>query len=803
MTATCHHCGAPVAEQPLTAMLEGKPRPVCSSACQSTAEWIDGRGLTDYYRLRRGPSHKPDADAGADTEAWRDPRLARHVLRPLSGKRSEVCLLVDGIRCGGCAWLIERTLKGLPGVQSVQVNAMTRRTRIVFEPQRTPLPRLLEALASAGYQPRPLDARALDDARRDESRQLLKRLLVAGFGMMQAMMFALVLYLGPDNEIQGATLALFRWLGFLVASPVVLYSARPFFAGALQAWRGRHLNMDVPIALAIAVIYSASFIQCLLGGAEVYFDSVTMLIFFLLTGRYLEMRARHRALDHTDALARLTPSWAEKLDGNDQPQRVALNELVPGDRVRVRDGGSIPADGVLLDSRARIDESLLSGESRPVEKRAGDKVIAGSVVQGQAILLQVTHCGEDTFLANLAGLATRAQTERPRLARAGEKTASRFVLRVLGLTVLTAMVWATLDPSRLLDACLAVLVVSCPCAFALAVPAAITRSLSVLARQGVLVLRPDGLEILAGVDRAVFDKTGTLTEPSVSVTAVDDSIDPDTALLWAASLSDTSEHPLSRAFANGNARTLLPTQHARVLPGLGITGTIAGRALRLGRGDFATGGGEGQDDLVLAEDGRTLARFQVHEKIRADARELIDSLAAQGIESEILSGDAQARVAEVASQLGVSAWRGRCLPADKLARIGELRRAGHRVLVVGDGSNDAPVLAGADVSIALSSGSDLAQAQADIVLCSGRLVAIAESRAVARTTLRVLAQNQRWALSYNLCAMPLAAIGWVPPWLAAIGMSTSSLVVVLNALRIDRKRTTTDPVPVSPEGARV
>lgn len=236
------------------------------------------------------------------------------------------------------------------------------------------------------------------------------------------------------------------------------------------------------------------------------------------------------------------------------------------------------------------------------------------MVQGQAILLQVTHCGEDTFLANLAGLATRAQTERPRLARAGEKTASRFVLRVLGLTVLTAMVWATLDPSRLLDACLAVLVVSCPCAFALAVPAAITRSLSVLARQGVLVLRPDGLEILAGVDRAVFDKTGTLTEPSVSVTAVDDSIDPDTALLWAASLSDTSEHPLSRAFANGNARTLLPTQHARVLPGLGITGTIAGRALRLGRGDFATGGGEGQDDLVLAEDGRTLARFQVHEK---------------------------------------------------------------------------------------------------------------------------------------------------------------------------------------------
>jgi Cu2+-exporting ATPase len=255
--------------------------------------------------------------------------------------------------------------------------------------------------------------------------------------------------------------------------------------------------------------------------------------------------------------------------------------------------------------------------------------------------------------------------------------------------------------------------------------------------------------------------------------------------------------------ANSNDRALLPAHHARVLPGLGITGTVAGRALRLGRGDFATGGGEGEDDLLLADNEGVLARFQVHERIRADAGDLIDQLTAWGIESEILSGDARARVAEVASQLGVAAWRGRCMPTDKLARIGELRQAGHRVLVVGDGSNDAPVLAGADVSVALSSGSDLAQAQADIVLCSGRLSAIAECRTVARTTLRVLAQNQRWALSYNLCAMPLAAMGWVPPWLAAIGMSTSSLVVVLNALRIDRKRSHAGSIQEVQEGARL
>lgn len=801
MTATaaapCYHCGAPTAspDAPLTVTIKGVSQPLCSPACHDTASWIIDSGLSDFYRLRQAPSVAPDT-SGDSHDAWRDPRLWRHVIRPLAPGRSEVCLLVDGVHCSGCVLLVERALMQLPGVAVVQVNAMTRRARIIFDQDKVSLTALLDQLTKAGYHPRPLDAAALDNARRDESRQFLKYLLIAGFGMMQAMMFAMVLYLGPSREIQGPTLEFFRWLGFLAATPVVLYSARPFFAGAARALRGRLLNMDVPISLAVALIYAASFYQSLRGGTEVYFDSVSMLIFFLLIGRYLEMRARHRAVDNTDALARLTPTWAERRRDDGGLEKVGVRELVRGDVVVVPNGGHIPADGTLLSAHTQIDESLLSGESRTQHKRHGDTVIAGSVVMGEPLELRVTHSGDDTFLAMLATLSTRAQTQRPRLAQAGERAASRFVLRVLSLTVLTAVSWLLINPSLALDASLAVLVVSCPCAFALAVPAAITRTLAVLARRGVLVLRPDALEALSSIDRVIFDKTGTLTLPSLSVDTHAPSLSAEQALQLAASLSRSSRHPLSKAFGVANTLPLLEARDVQVLPGLGLTGTVGGRSLHLGRADFALGEAQqNAGEVVLAENHRPLASFRVEEQLRPDAARAVAAFQASGIECEIVSGDAGERVAATAAQLGISQWRARQLPADKLTRITELQQSGLRVMAVGDGSNDAPVLAGADVSVALASGTELAQAQADVVLCTDQLTRLPESRTVAQEARRILMQNQRWALCYNLSAMPLAALGWVPPWLAAIGMSTSSLVVVFNALRIGRQRATVDETP--------
>jgi len=791
-SSSCWHCGETLTGGVLIhARVAGVARSMCCQGCRAAAEWIEQLGLADYYALRTAPAQRPATESDhAAHDAWGGADNARHVIRDLGNGRRESLLLVDGVRCTACVWLIERSLGTVPGVLSVQVNAVAQRARVTWRESEVTLPRILQALSRTGYRALPLDARGLDDLRRRESRDALKRLLVAGFGTMQAMMYATAIYLGAAETLDTSTRELLRWLGLMVATPVVLYSARPFFAGAWRSLAARRVGMDVPVALAIAAVYAASLIEAVRGTGEVYFDSVSMFVFFLLAGRYLEMRARHRARDLTDALARLTPPFADRQRG-DRIQRVGIHELQVGDVVRVAEGGIVPADGVLLTERCRVDEALLTGESAPQSKRRDDPLIAGSVLEDGPVLVRVERVGADTALAGIAALVGRAHAERPRLQIAGELAAARFVARVLVLTALTAAAWGVIDPARAFSAAVAVLVISCPCAFALAVPAALTRALGALARRGVLVVKPDAIQALAECTHVLFDKTGTLTEASLSLADVQTFVSNTDALRLAATLARQSRHPVARAIAAADpgipdAAVTDVATHA----GLGVSATIDGRALRLGRGDFALGGKplarEYDDAVLLADDDGPIAAFRVNERLRADAGATIDALRAQGVTALISSGDAYLKVAAVAARLNVGTWRARALPADKLAWVAELRAAGARVLAVGDGVNDAPVLAGADVSIALAEGAELTQASSDIVLTGGRLDAIAAARDIARQTLAIVRQNQRWALIYNLSAVPLAALGFVPPWLAALGMSLSSLGVILNALRIGR-----------------
>ena len=778
---------------------------MCCQGCRGAAEWIEQLGLGDYYRLRKQPAQKPDPnpDTYADHAAWRRPEIARHVIRNLSTGRRETMMLIDGVRCAACVWLIERALGSMPGVLSVQVNAASRRARVIWRDAEITLPQILAVLSRAGYRALPLDARALDDVRRRESRDALKRLLVAGFGAMQAMMYAAVLYLGGTDTLEPTTHELFRWLGFLVATPVVFYSARPFFAGALRYLRAHRLGMDVPVALAVAMIYGASLIEALSGEGHVYFDSVSMFVFFLLVGRYLEMRARHRAGDLTDALARLTPPFAQRRRDDGALERVGIHELQVGDRVQVAEGGIVPADGVLLDERCRVNEALLSGESAPVNKQRHDALIAGSILIDGPAQLRIERVGADTALAGIAVLVGRAQAERPQLARAGERAATRFVARVLALTALTVVAWSFVDPARAFTAALAVLVVSCPCAFALAIPAAITRALAVLAGRGVLVVKPDAIEALAAATHVVFDKTGTLTEPELALADIEtfNGVSRETALKLAASIARESHHPAARAIAGACAdKQLDAAVDVQSHAGLGVSAKAGGRQMRLGRADFAlplfsskdllelsSGRPQRDDAVLLADDAGPIAAFRLSERLRPGARGAVESLQAQGLKIIIASGDSAGKVADVAARLGLVDWHARQLPSDKLALLTALRAGGARVIAVGDGINDAPVLAGADVAIALAGGAELAQASSDIVLAGERLDTLAPARAIARQTLLVVRQNQRWSLFYNLAAMPLAALGFVHPWLAALGMSFSSLCVILNALRIGRQ----------------
>ncbi|HNR92643.1 MAG TPA: heavy metal translocating P-type ATPase [Dokdonella sp.] len=795
--AACFHCGEAIpAGVDIAIRHDGRTRAVCCHGCAAAAEWIGRLGLGDYYRLRSEPAQRNAADT--DYTAWDRPALTRLHVRRTAADRAEVVVLVDGLRCAACAWLIERALGTLAGVHEVGVNAAARRVQLGFDPSRVQLSQLLDALARLGYAPHPLTAEALDSLRQRESRTALKRLVVAGLGAMQAMMYAVALYAGVFEGIDPAVRDFFRWVGFLVATPVVLYSAQPFFTGALREWRARRLSMDTPVAIAIAPIYAASLYETLRGGHEIYFDSVSMFVFFLLIGRTLEMRARHRAGDVVDALARLQPALAERrVRSGDAAafETVGVHELEAGDLVRVAAGATIPADGVLADASCRIDESLLSGESKPLLRRRGEAVVAGSLALDGPVLVEVQRIGADTVLAGIVRMVTRSAGERPRLARMADARAARFVVRVLVITSLVAVAWLHFDPSRAFSAALAVLVVSCPCAFALAVPTALTRAVAVLARRGVLVVEADALEALATADCFVFDKTGTLTEPRLDRTrshAMRGQLDD--ALRIAAALEQASQHPLARAMRAAAGDDLPLAGNLRETPGAGVEGEIGGVCYRFGLATFSkrttSTGAACEDDatpaLVLADDAGEIARFAVDEAPRPGAVQMLAALREAGIDTEILSGDAAPRVAAMAARLGVERWQAGARPAAKLARLATLRAEGRRVAMVGDGVNDAPVLAAADVALAIGDGASLAHAASGILLGGSRLGTLVEARAIAQQTQRTLRQNLNWALAYNLSVVPLAALGFVPPWLAAIGMSASSIVVILNSLRIGR-----------------
>jgi len=791
MSAACFHCGEAIPHGvALDACVNGEAHAVCCIGCQAAAQWIATLGLADYYRLRSTPAGR--AGAAVDFSAWDRAQLQRLYVRHAGNGSAEVCVLVEGLRCAACAWLIDRALRDLPGVRAVEVNPGARRVRIEWMPANMALSEMLGRIARLGYTPHPCNAQALDALDQRESRTALKRLIVAGLGMMQAMMFAVTLYAGAFEGIDPATRDFFRWIGLIVTTPVVIYAAQPFFAGAARELRARTLGMDTTIALAITLIYVASLYETLRGGGEVYFDSASMFVFLLLGGRYLEMRARRHAADVVDALARLQPALAQRRSAAGAPETVGVHELEAGDIVVVAVGVAVPADGILLDEACEVDESLLTGESAARTRRRGETLIAGSVVRAGPVEMRVAHVGADTVLSSIMRLIERAQTRRPRAALLGDRIAARFVAGVLALTVLTAVAWLYFDPSRAFAAALAVLVVSCPCAFALSVPVAHLRAASALARIGVLMPGTDVLEKLARVDRVVFDKTGTLTRDRLELVGIDviGARGADACLRIAAALELGSAHPLATAIrAAAPAGATIPrAEMLQTIAGAGIAGCIDGQRYRIGRTEFALGraapAATDDDAVVLADAHGALARLHLRETLRDEAAGAIAVLRAQGCKVAMLSGDSQARAAAVAERLGIDDFRARAKPDDKLRALEAWRACGDTVAMVGDGVNDAPVLAGADVAIALGGGTQLAQASADLVLASDRLDTIATARTLALTTLRVLRANLYWAIAYNLSGIPLAAFGLVPPWLAAIGMSASSLFVVLNSLRI-------------------
>jgi Cu2+-exporting ATPase len=696
---------------------------------------------------------------------------------------------VAGMHCAACSGIIEAALLKLPGVEGASVNPASARLALRWWPSRTALADVLAALQSAGYRATPDVAAPARELRRQERRQALWRLFVAGFLMMQVMMLATPAYVAEAGELSPDLDRLLRWGSWVLTLPVMAFAAGPFFSGAWRQLRAGRLGMDVPVAVGIAVTFVAStgalFDPAGPLGGEVYFDSLTMFIALLLLARWFELGARHRAAAALEAVAGALPAAAERLRDDGTSERVPPEALRVGDRIRVVAGEAFAADGRVLAGQGWVNEALLTGESAPVAKAAGDAVVAGSLNLEGPLVVDVQRVGADTTAQGIVRLMQQAQSQRPLASGIVDRVAAGFTAVVLLLALAAGIGWWWIEPSRAVAVAVAVLIVTCPCALTLAAPAAWLTASGALARRGLLLADLSALERLCTVDTVVFDKTGTLSEDRLQLRRHwAQGANADALLAVARSLAALSRHPHARALADGGDAGAWTD--VREIAGRGVQARdAAGTLWRLGAPAWVSERPDPAARLAFGGGGCVLW-LDLAEAPRADAAEAVVALRSQGRRVRLLSGDQPAAVAQMAGALDIAHWRAGATPESKLAAVRGWQAEGERVLMVGDGINDAPVLAAADVRIAMGQGAMLARSAADALLVSNRLMALPQALALATKTRRVLRQNLAWAALYNLACVPLALAGLLPPLAAGIGMAASSLFVVLNAQRLNR-----------------
>ncbi|MDR3518406.1 MAG: heavy metal translocating P-type ATPase metal-binding domain-containing protein [Azospirillaceae bacterium] len=775
----CLHCGQAV--QPGARF--------CCPGCQAAFDLIAGLGLDQYYRRRRIDPEiraiQPDQEAPLVD-------LTRHIRADRDGIL-RVHLMIDGLQCAACVWLIENVLSRQPDIVQARLNMTTRRLTLAWRgvPERGA--ELLAVISRLGYRAVPFDPERLSSQDAAAERELLRCLAVAGFGASNVMLLSVSVWAGYDGSMGEATRSLMHWLSALIGLPAIIFAARPFFRSAVSALAHRRTNMDVPISIGITLCSGMSLFETIWNGVYAYYDSALMLLFFLLIGRFLERRARSKARSAAEQLLALGGVDATVLDAGGKTRLVAPDRVEPGDLVLVAPGQRVPIDGRIEDGISDIDTGLITGETLPGRVAPGDTVFAGTLNLTGALRLRVTAVGDATLLAEIARLMEIAEQGRGRYVAIADRVSRLYAPVVHVAALLTFLGWLLILhapwPVALLNA-VAVLIITCPCALALAVPAVQIVAGGWLMRHGVLLKSATALERLARVDTVVFDKTGTLTEGRLDL--VTPGIDPE-ALRLAAALAGTSRHPLARALCRA-VPGIPVARGVEERAGLGLVLATPGGEVRLGNrrlvGVTATDGpaDAAGPEMWLARPGVAALRLGFVDRLRADAGATIADLQRRGYQIALLSGDRSVAVAQVAAQLGIAVWRAEQSPADKVAFLEALRQSGRTVLMVGDGLNDAPALAAAAVSVSPSTAADVSQTAADLVFQGTRLSPVREALALASRARRRVRENFTLALVYNFLMVPAAVCGFVTPLFAALAMSTSSLVVILNALRLSPRR---------------
>ncbi|MBW3779711.1 cadmium-translocating P-type ATPase [Aeromonas veronii] len=791
----CFHCGEPVpTNSGYSLEIKEIVRPMCCPGCQAVAETIMECGLASYYDHRTAPGTKGDLvpeELAALTHY--DLAEVQQEFVTDSGTLREIQLTVEGLTCAACAWLIERHLMTLGGLRYINVNTTTHRARIKWDPDQLSLSDILKGFAQIGYRAYPFQTHQQEALYAKEVRSYMFRLALAGLGSMQVMMCAVALYMDLFISVEDEFMVYFKWISLLLSTPIMIYSAQPFYVGAWRSLKQGHLSMDVSVSLALIGAFIASMWATVFNTGEVYYDSITMFVFFLLLGRFLELRARRKASESSSNLARLVPIMATRIDEEGEHE-VAAKTLQVGDRVRVLAGATLPADGIIVEGQASLNESMLTGEQLPLLKQPGHQVYAGTINTDAPLQIRVSHRIEESRIAQIMRLQDHALDDKPAIAQMADQLSRHFILVLLIIAAAVWTFWHFHQPDQAFWVTLAVLVATCPCALSLATPTALTSATANLTRNGILLRRGHVLDVLTKANRIVMDKTGTLTTGEISLTGTTTlaEMDETQCLAIARAMEAQSEHPIARAFR-------LPTDSISVLPsareitpviGHGITALVDGVRYRIGSArwlglDPAQERGRGLA-IYLADEQQVLARFNLEDTLRPDARALIAAFKAAGLQTTVLTGDSSLQADEIARELGVDELVKGVSPDGKLAYLKAREAQGDISIMVGDGINDAPVLAGAHASFAMAGGTDLAKNSADAILLADDLSRLLEARVLAMRTRKIIIENFAWSIGYNLLVLPLAACGWLPPYLAAAGMSLSSLIVVTNSMRLNR-----------------
>ena len=779
----CFHCDEQLNGNAINFEINRQSHQFCCLGCAHAAQWIEQEGLSDYYQLRNQQASKVD-EQHLDYSAW-DRDEIRSTYCHSVDNHTQIVLLTNDMHCAACAWLIQKAIQKNPAVQTVNANAITGRIEIIWNPLQTKLSVLCTQLARLGYKPYLSLNEEYEQQKRQERNRLLLKLGLAALVTTQTMMFSEALYFDTQGEMSIATRDFFRWLTFLLCSPVVFYSGSEFIRGMLREVKHQQLGMDTLAASSILLAYFASLYQTLVGGDHIWFDAAAMFVFFLLSARILERFAKNKARAQVDLLARAQPQFAWRVRDQEREQ-CAISQIQPGDHIYLAPGEAIAADGLLLSEAIEVDESLLTGEAELKLKQSGDTLFAGCIVGPTAGTMQVSQTGGNTQLSHILRLVETSQKNRPPEHIWAERLAGRFVLLMFGITGIAFAVWWQIDSDKAFSVALAVLVAACPCALSLAVPAAISSAFDALARMGVLVLNPSALAKLLKVNTIVFDKTGTLTngKPMVQKITTFNHFNAAEAQQIAYSLEIGLNHPLAKAFKDQG----LPKIHFDNIcniPGHGISASYGNDKYLLGKADFAADGQLDQG-IWLSKNAQLLAQFLLNDPIKPGSKELISSLQTQAFECHLLSGDSIEKVQSLATALGIPHNQARATPEQKLHYLQNLQTHGKQILMVGDGINDAPVLTQADVSMAMGSGAYLAQNNADILLLHSKPEQIQQVFSISRHMQHLMQQNLRWAIGYNLIAVGIALSGVIHPGYASLGMAGSSLLVTLNALRIYR-----------------